>query len=77
MLEAKCTTQGFDGAWYGIAKNGEVCKVGQVLYRASSQSTIDTYYDVKWGAKVGSASVLIISLAMHTASTHVRQLRCR
>ena len=32
-----------------MAKNGEVIKVGQVLYRASSQSTADTYYDVKWG----------------------------
>ena len=34
-----------------IAKNGEACKVGQVLYRVSSQSTIDTYYDVKWGSR--------------------------
>ena len=32
-----------------IAKNGEVSKVGQALYRASSQSAADTYYGVKWG----------------------------
>ena len=34
-----------------LVKNGKVNKVAEVLYRASSQSTAGTRYNVKWGGR--------------------------